>query len=186
MTPLPKPVEILVGEVKQELNPKNQRQMTVAVEDSFKPELMQDYAYFKPTRTVAIGRIYVLPSGDDFQPVVEKIRQHGIVVEELTAPVTAEVSRFVVEAIARSPKPFQGHHEVRLKGQYASEKATLPAGTRIVRLAQPLGLLAAYLLEPESDDGLTNWNFLDAWLADGKPAPIRKIMTNVKVAAKPM
>ena len=54
---------------------------------------------------------------------------------------------------------------------------TLPAGTRIVRLAQPLGLLAAYLLEPESDDGLTNWNFMDPWLEVGKPAPVRKIMT---------
>jgi len=184
MTPLPKPVPILVGEVKQELNPRNQRQMTVAIEDSFKPELMEDYAYFKPTRTVPMARVYVLPSGADFQPIVDKIRQHGIIVEELTAPLTTAVSSFVVDAIDKSPKPFQGHNEVKLKGQYSSETATLPAGTRIVRLAQPLGLLAAYLLEPESDDGLTNWNFLDPWLATGKPAPIRKIMTNVKVAAK--
>jgi len=58
----------------------------------------------------------------------------------------------------------------------------LPAGTPVVRLAQPLGLLAAYLLEPESDDGLTNWNFFDPWLEVGKPAPVRKIMTNVKVS----
>ena len=65
---------------------------------------------------------------------------------------------------------------MKLKGQYTAEKATLPAGTRIVRLAQPLGLLAAYLLEPESDDGLTDWNFMDPWLEVGKPAPVRKIM----------
>ena len=184
MTPLPKPVPILVGEVKQEVNPRNQRPMTVAIEDSFKPEMMHDYAYFKPTRSVPMARIYVLPTGSDFQPIVDKIRQHGIVVEELTAPVTTEISSFVVDAIDKSPKLFQGHNEVKLKGQYSVEKATIPAGTRIVRLGQPLGLLAAYLLEPESDDGLTNWNFLDAWLAVGKPAPIRKIMTNVKVAAK--
>ena len=61
---------------------------------------------------------------------------------------------------------------------------TLPAGTRIVRLAQPLGLLAAYLLEPESDDGLTDWNFMDPWLEVGKPAPVRKMMTNVTIATK--
>jgi hypothetical protein len=54
----------------------------------------------------------------------------------------------------------------------------------VVRLAQPLGRLAAYLLEPESDDGLTNWNFLDQWLEAGKPAPVRKIMTNVKMTTK--
>jgi hypothetical protein len=179
LTALPKPVPILVGEVKQETNPRNQRQMTVAIEDSYKPELMQDYAYFAPTRTVPMARVYVLPSDASFQPIVDKIRQHGIVVEELTAPLTAEVSSFVVEAITKSPKPFQGHNEVKLKGQYASEKTTIPAGTRIVRLAQPLGLLAAYLLEPESDDGLTNWNFMDPWLEVGKPAPVRKIMKGI-------
>ncbi len=177
LRPLPKPVEILVGEVKQEVNPRNQRPMTVAIEESYKPELMQDYAYFAPTRTVPMARIYVLPNDAAFQPIVDKIRQHGITVEELTAPLAAEVSSFVVEAITKSPKPFQGHNEVKLKGQYVTEKTTLPAGTKIVRLAQRLGLLAAYLLEPESDDGLTNWNFMDAWVEVGKAAPVRKIMT---------
>jgi hypothetical protein len=28
-------------------------------------------------------------------------------------------------------------------------------------LAQPLGNLAFYLLEPQSDDGLVTWNFFD-------------------------
>ena len=184
LRPLSKPVEILVGEVKQEVNPRNQRPMTVAIEDSYKPELMQDYAYFAPTRTVPMARIYVLPDGAAFQPIVDKIRQHGIVVEELKSPLTTAVTSFVVEAVTRSPKPFQGHNEVKLKGRYAVEQVTLPVGTRIVRLAQPLGLLAAYLLEPESDDGLTDWNFMDPWLEVGKPAPVRKIMTNVTIATK--
>ena len=33
LKPLPKPVEILVGEVKQEINPRNSRPMTVAIDD---------------------------------------------------------------------------------------------------------------------------------------------------------
>ena len=182
LRPLPKPVPILVGEVKQEINPRNQRPMTVAIEDSYKPEMMQDYAYFAPTRTVPMARVYVLPGDAAFQPIVDKLRQHGITVEETTAPFSATVSSFVVEAVTRSPKPFQGHNEVTLKGQYVSEQSTIAAGARIVRLAQPLGLLAAYLLEPESDDGLTNWNLMDPWLEAGKPAPVRKIMSNVKFA----
>jgi hypothetical protein len=181
LTPLPKPVPILVGEVKQEINPRNGRPMTVAIEDSYKPELMDDYAMFAPTRTVAMARAYVLPDDPSFQPVIDKIKQHGIRIEQLAAPLTTEVTSFVVDAIEKSPKPFQNHSEVKLKGKYVVEKVTLPAGTRVVRLAQPLGLLAAYLLEPESDDGLTDWNFLDPWLAVGKPAPIRKIMTSVSV-----
>jgi Zinc carboxypeptidase len=184
LRPLPKPVEILVGEVKQEINPRNDRPMTVAIEASYKPELMQDYAYFAPTRSVPMARAYVLPGDPSFQPVLDKIRQHGIVVEELTAPVSTEVTSFLVYAIDKSSKPFQGHNEVKLKGRYTTGKATLPAGTRVVRLAQPLGRLAAYLLEPESDDGLTNWNFLDPWLEVGKPAPITKIMVNVSTTTK--
>lgn len=184
LKPLPKPVDILIGEVKQEVNPRNQRPMTVAVEDSYKPEPMQDYAMFAPTRTVPMARIYILPTDAAFQPLVDKVLQHGVRIEQLTSPLTTEVSSFIVDAVTKSPKPFQNHNEVKLKGKYVSEKVTLPTGTRIVRLAQPLGLLAAYLLEPESDDGLTNWNFTDPWLEPGKPAPVRKIMTNVKVATK--
>jgi hypothetical protein len=167
LRPLPKPVPILVGEVNQETNPRNSRQMTVAIEDKFKPEMMQDYAMFAPTRSTPMGRIYVLPGDQAFQPIVDKIRQHGIRVERLTSPLTTEVSSFVVDAIEKSQKPFQGHNEVKLKGKYVAETTTIPEGTLVVRLAQPLGLLAAYLLEPESDDGLTNWNFLDSWLAVG-------------------
>ena len=38
---------------------------------------------------------------------------------------------------------------------------------------QPLARLAFYLLEPRSDDGLVDWNFLDAALgADVKVYPI--------------
>ena len=181
---LPKPVEILVGEVKQEVNPRNQRPMTVAIEDSYQPELMEDYAYFAPTHSVPMARLYVLPADGAFQPIVDKLKQHGIVVEELTAPLATEVSSFIVQEITRAPKPFQGHNEVKLKGQYTAASVTLPAGSRVVRLAQPLGLLAAYLLEPESDDGLTDWNFMDQWLEVGKPAPVRKVMTNVTAATK--
>jgi hypothetical protein len=184
MRPLSKPVEILVGEVKQEINPRNDRPMTVAIENSYKPELMQDYAYFAPTRSVPMARVYVLPADPSFQPVINKIRQHGVLVEELTSPLSTDVSSFMVEAITKSPKPFQGHSEVKLKGQYTTEKTTIPAGSKIVRLAQPLGLLAAYLLEPESDDGLTNWNFMDPWLEVGKAAPVKKIMTNVKMGTR--
>ena len=184
LRPLPKPVPILVGEVKQEINPRNQRPMTVAIEDSYKPEMMEDYAYFAPTRTVPMARVYVLPGDAAFQPIVDKLRQHGIAVEELTAPS----DRGCLELRRRGHHPVaqavSGPQRGEAEGKYVTEKTTIPAGTRIVRLAQPLGLLGAYLLEPESDDGLTNWNFMDPWLEAGKPAPVRKIMSNVKIATK--
>ncbi len=37
-------------------------------------------------------------------------------------------------------------------------------GTLIIATAQPLANVAAYLLEPESDDGLLVWNFFDRYV----------------------
>ena len=41
---------------------------------------------------------------------------------------------------------------------------TATRGALVIRTAQPLGSLAAYLLEPESDDGFLVWNFFDRYL----------------------
>ena len=116
--------------------------------------------------------------------IVAKLLQHGIAVEELSAPMTTETTSFIVEKIAKSARPWQAHNEMRLEGKYVSASETLPLGTIVVRLAQPLGRLAAYLLEPESDDGLVHWNFFDASLAEGKPAPVRKLMRNVPLSTR--
>jgi len=56
----------------------------------------------------------------------------------------------------------------------------------MVRTAQPLGRLVCYLLEPESDDGLVDWNFFDAYLETGKTFPVFKLMQNVNAASRLM
>ena len=56
-------------------------------------------------------------------------------------------------------------------------EVTLPAGTAVVRLDQPLGRLAFYLLEPRSDDGLAAWNFFDRALQENEETyPIVRAM----------
>jgi hypothetical protein len=184
LRPLPRPVPILVGEVRKEVNPRSGREMTVMLPDRFTSVPMQDYAVFAPVRTVPMARAYVLPREARAQPLVEKLRQHGILVEELTAPLTTDLVTFTVAKVTRAERPFQGHQEVRLEGDYAITRATLPSGTVVIRLAQPLGRLAAYLLEPESDDGLVNWNFVDGWLGPGQDLPIRKIMRAVALPTR--
>jgi len=61
-----------------------------------------------------------------------------------------------------------------------------PAGTLVVRTAQPLANLAAYLLEPQSDDGLLTWNFWDRYLVPQwgtgyYPYPVYKIIDPVEL-----
>jgi hypothetical protein len=184
MKPLAKPVEILVGEVTKVKNPRSGREMTAMVEDKFTPVKMLDYGLFAAKRSVATPRAYLFRNEDGMKTVIEKLLAHGVTVEELTAPLTVEVESFVIEEVTRAQRAFQGHRETKLKGRAQKETITFPAGSILVRAAQPLTTLASYLLEAESDDGLVNWNFLDAYLEKGKVYPIYKAMQEMKAASR--
>ena len=184
MRALPKPVDILIGEVAKVKNPRSGKDMTAAVEDKFKPMRMDDYGIFAATKSVNAPRAYIFTPEKRLQGVVAKLLQHGIAVEELTAPLTAEVDVFTMRTVTRAPRAFQNHNEVKLTGEYKKESRTFAAGTIIVRTAQPLGILACYLLEAESDDGLVDWNFFDAYLEAGNTFPVYKLMQNLNVASR--
>ena len=53
--------------------------------------------------------------------------------------------------------------------------------TLVVRTAQPLGTLAALLLEPQSEDGLCTWNFFDSGLAEGQDFPVLRLPRRVSL-----
>jgi hypothetical protein len=184
MKPLAKPVEILVGEVTKVKNPRSGREMTAMVEDKFTPVKMLDYGLFAAKRSVATPRAYLFRNEDGMKTVIEKLLAHGVTIEELTAPLTIEVESFVIEEVTRAQRAFQGHRETKVKGRAQKETITFPAGSILVRMAQPLATLASYLLEAESDDGLVNWNFLDAYLEKEKVYPIYKATQEMKAASR--
>ena len=181
---LPKPVEILVGEVTKVKNPRSGRDMTVMVEDKFSRVAMPDFGMFVAKRNVTTARAYIFRREDGTRAMLEKLFQHGIAVEELTAPLTTEVETFVIDSVKKAARPFQGHTTVTVAGKYKKETIEFPVGSVIVRAAQPLGTLAAYLLEPESDDGLTTWNFLDEYLGEGKVHPVYKVMGEIRAVSR--
>jgi hypothetical protein len=61
----------------------------------------------------------------------------------------------------------------------------MPAGSIVVRTNQPLGRLVFYLLEPESNDGLTTWNVLDEALTVGATHPIVKSAPGQTLQTRP-
>jgi hypothetical protein len=68
-----------------------------------------------------------------------------------------------------------------VKGNIIREIVAFPAGTFVVRTAQPLAGLAAYLLEPQSNDGLLTWNYFDRylvpqWGSGYYPVPVYKVI----------
>lgn len=122
----------------------------------------QNFGLFEATRSFVIPRGYVVPLTQ--QEVVKKLLAHGIVVERLRDALTVEAEVYHVESMNSANQPFQGHRETSLQGKFGARKVELPAGSFYVPMAQPKANLVFYLLEPESDDGLANWNFFDSYL----------------------
>ena len=52
---------------------------------------------------------------------------------------------------------------------------TVAAGSFVVSTNQRLGMLAAFLLEPGSEDGYAAWNFFDAGIKQGGFAPVKRL-----------
>jgi hypothetical protein len=172
LKPLEKPVSILVGEVEKLKNPRSGKMMTAMIENKITPTPMPDYGLFAPTKSLALPRAYLFRNEDGMKTMIAKLLAHGVAVEELTEPLTAEVESFVIDDVKKAARAFQGHAEVKLKGRMQKETVQFPAGSILVRTSQPSASLIFYLLEAESDDGFVNWNFLDPYLEKGKTYPI--------------
>ena len=169
-------VEILVGDVTKQLNPKSGREMLVMAPMSV-PVAMKEYGTFVATRTQAMPRGWVIPSNTigRLSAAIDRLRWHGVRIQEIAADAQIAVERFTISEMTKAPKPFQGHQETRLKGAHARAQLTLPAGSLFVPANQPLARLAFYLLEPESDDGLVTWNYVEEGIAVGQTYPIYRV-----------
>lgn len=143
------------------------------------------YADFIPKKTVQFPYAYLLLN--PIPEIREKLLQHGVVVEELTEACTLKVESFRLKEIKGAQRIYQGHRLNSIKGEYIVEKREFPEGTLFIGTAQPLGSLAAHLLEPESDDGLLVWNFFDRYLVSqwrGQPRtyPLYRLLKPAKLS----
>jgi len=139
----------------------------------FKTIRMPVYDRFTSTLDRLPPAAYVIAPQDT--AVVALLRLHGVRVERSDSTWTARGETFTIDSIITAPRVFQGHHEVRLQGAWQRGLQSLPPRSFIVSTAQPRGALIVYLLEPESDDGFTTWNFFDADLKKGGRFPVTRI-----------
>jgi hypothetical protein len=150
------------------------RSVRMPVVDRFEPALEQRMPY-----------AWVIPA--ELTPVITELRRHGVFLEQPHSATTLRVERFLIDSVVRESQPFQGHQEVRLEGRWSPpDSMAVDTTAWVVRAGQPLGLLSLYLLEPQSDDGLVTWNFLDPWLpavgaAPGGRYPIARVVDRITV-----
>jgi hypothetical protein len=140
----------------------------------FITQVMPVYDRFEPTLKVRRPDAYLVPND---AKIVALLRLHGLAVEPFSPGGTnSRVSVFTVDSITTAARAFQGHKETRVTGTWSTPAAQDVAGGYVVVSASGrFGPLAAYLLEPESDDGLVDWNFFDTSLATGKPFPVIRL-----------
>jgi len=120
------------------------------------------YIDYYPARSVRFPFAYMIANADP--EVISLLKMQGVKVEKLTAGVKTEAERFEISELKGSARLNQGHYTNTIKGKYVTESSEFPEGTIVVRTAQPLANLAAYLLEPQSNDGLMTWNYFDRYL----------------------
>jgi hypothetical protein len=157
--------------------------MTAMVEDAATPVTMQDFGLFEATRRAPTAHAYLLRRDAATREAIDRLLVHGITVEELTAPFTATVTRFTIDRVTPSERAFEGHRQTRLTGRYREESVSYQPATFVVRSAQPLATLAAYLLEPESDDGFVTWNVFGS-LQAGSVYQVDKLMQASKWSSR--
>ena len=122
--------------------------------------------------------------------VINLLKTHGIKTEQLTSPVKIEVEKFEISELTGSPRLNQGHRTNTITGTYKNSMIEFPTGTLLVRSGQSLSVLASYLLEPQSNDGLMTWNFFDKylvpqWGSGFYPYPVYRILKPQEIASKP-
>lgn len=112
----------------------------------------------------------------DVSKIVENLRLHGLRIETLSGPVKVKAEVYTVDAAKPASREFQKHvpdhrrRDARGEGTHAahgdSDRADGPAA----------GKPRALPLEPECEDGLTTWNFFDAWMKPGAEFPVVRVV----------
>ncbi len=142
----------------------------------FECKFLGDY---KPTTTVQLPYAYLVP--EEMSRIAERLSLHGAMIEQLDEETGLNVQRETITKLVREERAFQKHNMVRAETNRIDKEMNVPAGTYVVRTAQPLGRLIALMLEPMSNDGFIVWNFFDEYIHEGSAFPVLRIAEPVEI-----
>ncbi len=137
------------------------------------------YADYFPTKSIRLPYAYIIDVND--KEVIDNIKTHGIMIDHLKNNIEVPVEQFTFSSIEPNNRLNQGHYTNKINGSFKLVNKEFQKGTIIVKTAQPLGWLVAYLLEPQTNDGLLYWNYFDKYLApqwggNFYPYPVYRLM----------
>lgn len=117
-------------------------------------------------------KAYLVPA--PWSDVIGVLEAHDVRLRRTTAPWTGEVERYRLSEMRWPARPFEGRFPILRAGNVereyghfgrcvaVRERATFPAGSAVVPLAQRLAKVAIHWLEPEAPDSALRWGFFNA------------------------
>jgi hypothetical protein len=130
---------------------------------------------FTPTLTSTLPFAYAFDE-KTAKAIGPQLALHGLAVEQLTAAASVTAQTFKVDSVIDRGRSETPRMMKEVTGTWdAAGSKSLPAGTYVVRAGQPFGLLAFYLLEPESEDGLMQWSFYDGIVTSHADFPVLRV-----------
>ena len=141
-------------------------------------------ADYYPTQSIRFPYAYVLEVPEP--EVIDNLKTHGIELKKLVKETTLSVETFKINDLKGTDRLFQGHYTNKIEGEFIVEEKTFPEGTYVIPTGQKLGWLVAYLLEPQTDDGLLYWNYFDRylvpqWSGGFYPYPVYRVIEKVEL-----
>ena len=144
-----------------------------------RPQWMPVYDRFESTResTVPAGG-WLVEARDT--AVLALLERHGVTIRpRVPSRRSFDVERFELDSVDRAARAFQGHREVTVMGRWVRVRMLASPDFRWIPGTQRQVLVAAQLLEPQSNDGATTWNVFDDRLLLGKYHPVMRVVTSL-------
>ena len=108
------------------------------------------------------GRGGGTPTQRLIESVVDRLEAHGIAFTRTDKDLAFTGEHYKIATNTLADREYQGTHKARtITGAWEAMQQTLPAGSLIIQMDQPLARLAFILFDPRSDDGFMWWNILD-------------------------
>ncbi len=116
------------------------------------------FTRWTPTRTTTRPWGYLIPNR--LTKVVPLLLDHGITVKRLTEDVELEVEAYTATEVTHA-EYFQAHYLKAVTVEKETKDITMPAGSFFIPSGQPMSNFISYIFEPETNDNLITWGFLD-------------------------
>ncbi len=130
---------------------------------------------FESSLDITIPDGYLLQPGDSL--IIKSLELHGIKSKRLLRDTALTVEKFTVDSYGALPGVVEGARTRSVKGSWSRDTITAVAGAWIVHSNQREGRMAAYLLEPESEDGFLYWNVFGDLVRMGAVYPVIRVLT---------